>query len=61
MFSVWMVIISLMNRADQQNFSEVDRFDPRVPCCSFRGFAGCNLALCRCAEFEYSGMSKMPN
>jgi len=56
-----MVIISLMNRADQQNSSEVDGFDPREPCCSFRGFTGRKLALCGCAEFKYSGLCKMPN
>lgn len=56
-----MVIISLMNRADQQNLSEVDGFDPRETSCSFRGFTGRNLALCRCAELKYSGMCKMPN
>lgn len=56
-----MVVISLMNRADEQNFSEVEGFHPRVPCCSFRGFTGRTLALCRCAELKYSGMCKMPN
>jgi len=60
-FSVWMVIISLTNRTDEQNFSEVDGFDPRVPCCNFRGFTSRTLALCRCAEFKYSDTCEMPN
>jgi hypothetical protein len=50
-----------MNHADQQNFSEVDGFDPREPCCSFRGFTGRTLTLRRRAEFKYSGVCKMPN
>jgi hypothetical protein len=47
-----MVMTSLMNRADQQNFSEVDGFDPRETCCSFRGFTGRTLALCRIQIFR---------
>ena len=56
-----MVIISLMNRVDKQNFSEVNGFDPCESCCSFRGFTVRTLVLCCCTEFKLSGMCKMPN